>query len=89
MKPWTAPASYSVGEHREWRGVRLVCTREHYAGDAAEHPWDPADQWSAQKAATLWTPSGPEEVGRLASLMVAAQDEDERLYAVISEAVCP
>lgn len=81
---WMAPRAYKVGDHVTWHGVRLVCTREHYAGEQARHPWDPGDGWTPEKAAALWTPNGKGEAGRLRA--VAFASSAERLRAVLRAA---
>jgi hypothetical protein len=50
--------SYGVGDRVWWRGVRLICCTEHYAGMAADHPWDPGHGWPAERANALWEPKG-------------------------------
>jgi hypothetical protein len=47
---------WKPGDRCHWRGVRLVCCTDHYAGDSAEHPWDPGWGWSEAMAAQLWRP---------------------------------
>ena len=54
---WRVPAPYDPGDVVQWNGLRLVCTREHYAGEYAVHPWDPGDGWSERARATLWRPA--------------------------------
>lgn len=49
--------------------VRLVCVTDHYAGERADHPWDPGDGWPAMRAAALWVPDGGEEAGRLRAIV--------------------
>jgi hypothetical protein len=56
---------YSLGVRAQWRGVMLVCTLAHHAGENADHPWDPGWGWSAEKAATLWAPDGDVEAAKL------------------------
>ena len=65
---WGVPHWYHLGDRAMWRGVELVCTRDHYAGDAAEHPWDPGCCWPKWKQSTLWAPNGPVEVVKLEAL---------------------
>jgi hypothetical protein len=65
MSEWRVPHHYKLGDHATWFGVRLVCTRDHYAGEAAEDPWDPGAGWPEKKAATLWAPNGPVEAKKL------------------------
>lgn len=48
--------SYKVGDVCYWRGVKLICGLSHFAGDYAEHPWDPGAGWPEHGAAMLWTP---------------------------------
>lgn len=57
MSGWQE-GGWDAGDIVRWRGVRLICTTGHYAGDKAEHPWDPGWGWPAQIAATLWRPLG-------------------------------
>lgn len=81
---WRVPESYGIGDQRVWRGVKLVCTKHHYAGDAATHPWDPGDGWKVEKAATLWAPNGRVESEKLRN---RALDQPEgRLRAIMMEA---
>lgn len=49
--------SYKLGDHARWRGVRLICCTEHYAGAQADHPWDPGWGWPAARASALWEPA--------------------------------
>jgi hypothetical protein len=49
--------SYAPGDRRRWRGVWLVCCTDHYAGDAAKHPWDPGWGWPSWRANALWEPA--------------------------------
>lgn len=89
MTVWRVPCKYEVGVHVTWEGVRLVCTRAHYAGDAAVHPWDPGDGWSAAKAATLWAPNGEVEAARLRVVVqqrpAPLSGASDRLGAVLRE----
>lgn len=62
---WESPHPYIVGVRVVWRGVTLTCTLPHYAGDQAEHPWDPGDGWKVPKNASMWTPDGDVEAARL------------------------
>jgi len=68
--PLWRQGSYEVSEAVYWRGVRLICCRAHYCGDAADHPWDPGWGWSAPKASALWEP---------------ASARDRRLLALIGD----
>lgn len=86
MTAWVTRHAYSVGDRATWEGVALVCTRNHYAGDAATHPWDPGNGWCVEKAATLWTPNGPIEVERLGNLRKQLSGGHHlRLFALIME----
>lgn len=83
---WETEESYHVGDHVRWGKARLVCTREHYAGPAAEHPWDPGHGWGVLEAAALWTPiSHAHKKNLLSELGVIVQEPDDtrRLEAVI------
>lgn len=73
MIDWHVPHHYKLGDRVMWDGVDLVCTRDHYAGDAAGHPWDPGAGWKATKAATLWAPNGPDEWENLAAALEPGQ----------------
>lgn len=77
---WEAPETYELGSKVIWKGVRLTCTREHFAGDAAVHPWDPGHGWDEAKAATLWTPDGEVETARLRA---GTEAVDPRLAKII------
>lgn len=68
-KPWKTPHPYVEGVRVTWEGVRLVCTRGHYCGDSAWHPWDPGSGWAPEHAATLWAPDGPDEDRKLRELL--------------------
>jgi hypothetical protein len=89
VAPWEAMHLYKVGDQRCWLSVHLVCTRRHYAGDAAEHPWDPGDGWTPEKASTLWTPNGEEEAKKLSALLAERTRGvgPDRLYHVIDRAI--
>ena len=85
VRGWDVPHHYRLGDHAIWCGVDLVCTRDHYAGWAASHPWDPAVRWPAKKAPTLWTPNGPDEAAKLSAILVGRTAD--RLWYVLAAAV--
>lgn len=90
LKEWRRPHPYLVGVRCLWRGVRLVCTRDHYVGHEARNPWDPGCCWPAHKAAELWTPDGKESVAQLRRVLYGPPPVDAgdvgRLGAVLYEA---
>jgi hypothetical protein len=55
--PLWQEGAWKPGDTAYWRGVRLVCCQGHYAGPAADHPWDPGAGWSEWKAAAMWEPA--------------------------------
>jgi hypothetical protein len=88
MKAWVAGEAYTAGDRRRWEGADLVCTMDHFAGDAADHPWDPGWNWAAGKAACLWTPATREArtLALRAASAVAHQAtgaEEQRLTVVV------
>jgi hypothetical protein len=90
---WEAPAPYVLGVQVFWRSVRLVCTRAHYAGDAAHHPWDPGYGWDAVKASTLWAPDGEDESKKLYRAIYSepnfSQEDEVRLRQIVGELTWP
>lgn len=84
---WCSSAPYGIGHQVLWAGVRLVCTTDHYAGDAAVHPWDPGAGWSVPRAAALWAPAGPEEARKLREHVarLTAEGDWARLPAIAAE----
>jgi hypothetical protein len=83
---WQVPNPYVFGVCVVWQGVRLLCTRDHYAGGDALHPWDPGHGWDVLKAASLWTPDGDVNTARLLGMAAALEltPENERLRMVMS-----
>ncbi len=59
--PLWQEGSYSPGQVVYWRGVKLICCTAHYAGSAAEHPWDPGAGWAEDRASWLWEPARPRD----------------------------
>lgn len=57
--PLWQTGSYKLGQAVYWRGVRLICCTEHFAGHMADHPWDPGAGWPAARANALWEPATP------------------------------
>jgi len=78
---WKAPHPYVEGVRVTWRGARLVCTKGHYCGGSAVHPWDPGDCWRPQHAALLWSPDGPDAVSRLYELDQADELPEAGVHA--------
>jgi hypothetical protein len=66
---WHAPHAYRVGDVAWWNGVRLVCTRHHYAGGSASHPWDPGWGWDEAERSRLWRRARAWERGPLLALI--------------------
>lgn len=72
---------WQPGDVCEWAAasdvpmVRLVCTRSHFAGHAAEHPWDPGAGWGPAVAATLWAPDGEVEAAKLTAAVNGIRDD--------------
>lgn len=86
-KDWKTPHGYIEGIRVTWRGVRLVCTRGHYCGDSAWHPWDPGSGWHPRDAAILWAPDGPDEERKLRELLPRIGElEDEQNAKAEAEA---
>lgn len=59
--PLWREGAYKPGDVTYWRGVKLICCTRHYAGSAAEHPWDPGAGWPEVRAAVLWEPAQPRD----------------------------
>lgn len=78
---------WAVGDRCVWRGITLVCCTGHYAGDAADHPWDPGHGWPVERAAALWAPDGDVETARLRAMLIDKRgDLDIRLRCCIGQA---
>jgi hypothetical protein len=55
--PLWQSGGYKPGDVTWWRGVKLVCCHRHFAGENADHPWDPGAGWPEWRAAAMWEPA--------------------------------
>lgn len=86
VEAWAAGVEYKVGDVREWRGVRILCTKAHRSDPKMAHPWD-GRAIDAEDRAVLWTPDGADEVDVLQKvrrkLVAGKVDEDRDLCKVL------
>lgn len=76
---WKTPRWYHIGDRVRFSGMLLRCGVDHYAGDAANHPWDPGWGWG-DGAALLWTVLTPDGMSAEAeSAKATAESARERV----------
>lgn len=72
---WKTPRWYHIGDRVRFAGMLLRCGVDHYAGDQAQHPWDPGWGWG-DGARHLWSVLTPEGMSAEADAARALAEAD-------------